>query len=163
MTCRADSQPNSHLTTAGDVSKSIVQSWDPEQTRIVCVWTCAVVPRVGRRPVGCCSHPAPWQPLCTNCLDLPGTPSQLLLVTQGRQRRTNEWKKCWRDSKYLILPPSQPDAWVTRTTSIGPEGCRRLWTSELHIIFERCTEYQEGFKWNLWPLIAQLKKMAKFE
>lgn len=54
-------------------------------TEHVCVWrTCVVVPRVGRRLVGCCSHPARSQPQCRNYSDLPGISSQLPLMTQGQ-------------------------------------------------------------------------------
>lgn len=34
--------------------------------------------------MGCCFHRAPSRPQCRNCSDLPGTSSQLLLVTQGQ-------------------------------------------------------------------------------
>lgn len=63
-----------------------VMPWTGRVCICVCVsvWTCALAPHVGRRLVDCCSHPEPSQPQCRNYSDLPGTSSQLLLMTQGQ-------------------------------------------------------------------------------
>lgn len=69
------------------------------------VWT--FVPRVGRRLVGCCSHPALSRPPCKSCSDLARTSLFLLLVTQGQPIKKMTYAEGSGASSF-----SQPGPWV---------------------------------------------------
>lgn len=86
---------------------AVVLKWNSEQ---VCGWEAVwiFVPRVGRKPVGCCSHRAPSQPPCKSCSDLARTALFLLLVTQGQPIK----KMTYVEGTSGASSFSQPGPWV---------------------------------------------------
>lgn len=85
----------------------------------ICVCSvCTAIPHAGRRLVGCCFHLEPSQPRCRNCLDLPGTWSQLPLVTQGQPFTQIKHAERTSSTFHHTLSP-----WVKEiTSSVTPEG-----------------------------------------